>query len=97
VHRAVLADGGRELHVACDPPAAVVRQLAMSGRPWVTVRLRRPLLATPSFLVGLALSATALGLALYGPLRRAVAAAAGSEPDAGRSDRRAALTTARGA
>lgn len=98
VHRAVLADGGRELHVACDPPAAVVRQLAMSGRPSVTVRLRRPLLATPGFLAGLALSATALGLALYGPLRRrAVAAAPGAEPDVGRDDRRAALTTARGA
>jgi hypothetical protein len=92
VDRAALADGAVELRVTCDPPDRVVRRLAMGAAVPVTARLRRGLVHTPSFQLGVALALTALGLVLFAPLRSRLerrrgggeggggAAASGGEP-----------------
>lgn len=84
VRRAALADGATELHVACDPPERVVRQLAMAGNVPVVARLTRPLATMPSFWAGVASASLAAGLALYGPLRRRAGQLVAPRPAAGR-------------
>lgn len=86
VQRTLRPDGPEEILVGCDPPAPIVRQLAMGATLPVRVQLHRSVTSTRPFRAGVGLAALGLLLVVGNAFRRSLhrpASPPGSSPRGG--------------